>query len=162
MLKLRIKKLHPDAIIPTRSNPTDSGLDLYSIEDAQIHQGQYKMISTGIAIQLPKPLETNVFPTELGTDFRQTIIWEAQVRPRSGLAAKHGITIVNSPGTVDNDYRGEIKIILRNEGNEIFYIKKGDRIAQMVICPVITPTIIEVDELDNTDRGDKGFGSSGK
>jgi dUTP pyrophosphatase len=161
-MKLKIKKLHKDAIIPTRSNPTDSGLDLYSIEDIQIQQGQYKMVATGIAIQLPKPLETNVYPYELGVNFRQLITWEAQIRPKSGLAAKHGITIVNSPGTVDNDYRGEIKIILRNEGSDIFYIKKGERIAQMVICPIVTPEIIEVDELDDTKRGSGGFGSTGK
>ena len=161
-MKLRIKKLHEDAIIPKRANDTDSGLDLYSIEDKRLHQGQQKIISTGIAIQLPKQLETNVYPTELGTAFRQMITWEAQVRPRSGLAAKHGITIVNTPGTVDNSYRGEIKVILRNEGSEVFHVKKGDRIAQMVICPVVTPEIIEVEELDDTDRGVGGFGSTGK
>ena len=161
-MKLRIKKLHKDAIIPKRSNPTDSGLDLCAIEDVRIHQGQHKIVSTGIAIQLPKQVETNIFPTELGTAFRQMITWEAQIRPRSGLAAKNGITIVNTPGTVDNDYRGEIKVILRNEGMDVFYIKKGDRIAQMVICPVVTPEIIEVDELDDTKRADSGFGSTGK
>jgi len=161
-MKLKIKKLHKDAIIPTRSNPTDSGLDLYSIEDVQIHQGQYKTVLTGIAIQLPKPIQMGVYPIELGVDFRQTVVLEAQIRPRSGLAAKNGITIINSPGTVDNDYRGEIKVILRNEGNEIFYIKKGDRIAQMVICPVFIPEITEVKELDDTSRGDNGFGSTGK
>ena len=161
-MKLKIKKLHKDAIIPTRSNPTDSGLDLYSIEDVQIHQGQYKTVLTGIAIQLPKPIQMGVYPIELGVDFRQTVVLEAQIRPRSGLAAKHGISIVNTPGTVDNDYRGEIKVILRNEGNEIFYIKKGDRIAQMVICPVFIPEITEVKELDDTSRGDNGFGSTGK
>ncbi|HUU89137.1 MAG TPA: dUTP diphosphatase [Candidatus Glassbacteria bacterium] len=161
-MKLRIKKLYEDAIIPTRSNSTDSGLDLYSIEDVRIHQGQHKMVSTGIAIQLPKPVQIGVYPVEVGVDFRQTIVFEAQIRPRSGLAAKNGITIVNTPGTVDNDYRGEIKVILRNEGMDVFYIKKGDRIAQMVICPVVTPEIIEVDELDDTKRADSGFGSTGK
>jgi len=161
-MKLKIKKLHKDAIILTRSNPTDSGLDLYSIGDVQIHQGQYKTVLTGIAIQLPKPIQMGVYPIELGVDFRQTVVLEAQIRPRSGLAAKNGITIINSPGTVDNDYRGEIKVILRNEGNEIFYIKKGDRIAQMVICPVFIPEITEVKELDDTSRGDNGFGSTGK
>lgn len=160
-MKLKIKKLHEDAIIPTRSNPTDSGLDLYSIENLVILQAQYKMVSTGIAIQLPKPVEMGVYPTELGVDFRQKVVWEAQIRPRSGLAAKNGITIVNSPGTCDNSYIGEIKVILRNEGMEVFRVKKGDRIAQMVICPVITPKVIEVEELDDTERGEGGFGSTG-
>ena len=161
-MKLRIKKLHKDAIIPKRSNPTDSGLDLCAIEDGVIHANCQQMVHTGIAIQLPKQLETNVYPTELGTNFRQMITWEAQIRPRSGLAAKHGITIVNTPGTIDNHYRGEICIILRNESNEMFHYEQGDRIAQMVICPVVTPEIIEVKELDNTVRGDSGFGSTGK
>ena len=160
-MKLKIKKLHEDAIIPTRSNPTDSGLDLYSIESTIIHQGQYKTISTGIAIQLPKPVEIGVYPTELGVDYRQTVIFEAQIRPRSGLAAKNGITIVNSPGTIDSGFIGEIKVILRNEGSDIFHIKKGDRIAQMVICPVFIPEVVEVSKLDNTKRGDGGFGSTG-
>jgi dUTP pyrophosphatase len=161
-VKLKIKKLHEDAIIPDRSNPTDSGLDLYSIEDQIIYQGQQKMISTGIAIQLPKPVEMGVYPFELGVNFRQLVVWEAQIRPRSGLAKKKGITIVNSPGTVDNDYRGEIKVILRNGGSEFYHVKKGDRIAQMVICPIVTPQVIEVDELDDTERGENGFGSTGK
>lgn len=148
--------MHPDAIIPTRSNPTDSGLDLYSVEDVIIQQAQYKMVSCGIAIELPPPV----------THFQEhpvwNWVWEAQVRPRSGLAAKHGITIVNSPGTVDNDYRGEIKVIIRNEGSEPFKIKKGDRIAQMVIAPVVIPEIEEVTELSNTERGKGGFGSTGR
>ena len=160
-MKLKIKKLHEDAIIPTRSNPTDSGMDLYAIEDGIILPNRQEMVRTGIAIQLPKPLQTNVYPEELGVDFRQTLIWEAQIRPRSGLSAKHGITIVNSPGTVDNDYRGEIKVILRNTSTFDFSYKKGDRIAQMVICPVVAPQILEVDELDDTDRGVGGFGSTG-
>jgi len=160
-MKLKIKKLHEDAIIPTRSNPTDSGMDLYALEDGIVYPNDQSMVRTGIAIQLPKPLETNVYPYELGVDFRQKITWEAQIRPRSGLAAKRSITIVNTPGTVDNDYRGEIKVILRNESTIDFKFKKGDRIAQMVICPVVTPTIVEVDELDDTDRGAGGFGSTG-
>lgn len=161
-MKLKIKKLHPDAIIPTRSNPTDSGLDLYSIEDEFIYHGQQKMISTGISIQLPDPAEMGMYSTELNAGFRQLVVWEAQIRPRSGLAAKHCITIVNSPGTVDNDYRGEIKVILRNEGAEFFHVKKGDRIAQMVITPVVIPEVEEVEELDDTERGEGGFGSTGR
>ena len=161
-MKLKIKKLHKDAIIPTRSNSTDSGLDLYSIEDVMIQQGQHKMISTGIAIQLPKPKPIPFVGSKGEPNTFQTFIWEAQIRPRSGLAVKYGVTIVNSPGTVDSDYRGEICVILRNEGKEIFHVKSGDRIAQMVICPITVPKVVEVKELDDTERGENGFGSTGK
>lgn len=160
-MKLKIKKLHKDAIIPKKSNPTDSGLDLCALEDGIIYPNRQEFVRTGIAIQLPKPVEMGIYPTELGVKFRQTIIWEAQIRPRSGLAKKKLITITNSPGTIDNHYRGEICILLFNLGEENFYYKKGDRIAQIVICPVVTPEVIEVDELDDTDRGDGGFGSTG-
>lgn len=155
-MKLKIKKLHPDAIIPTRSNPTDSGLDLYSVEKYLLQPEEIKIISAGIAIELPKP------SFYVGDFSPITIIWEAQIRPRSGLAAKYGLTIINSPGTVDNDYRGEIKVILRNEGTLPILIKKGERIAQMVITPVVIPEVEEVAELSDTERGEGGFGSTGR
>ena len=160
-MKLKIKRLHPDAIIPKRVNSTDSGLDIYSIENTTIPVGGMIPIHTGIAIQLPKPVEITIFPTEIGVDFKQTLIWECQVRPRSGLAFKHGITVLNSPGTGDNSYRGEIIVMLQNHGKESFQVEKGMRVAQLVITSIITPKIIEVDELDDTERGVAGFGSSG-
>ena len=160
-MKLRVKRLHEDAKLPERAHDTDSGMDIYSIEDIEIPVGQMKPIHTGIAIQLPKPLETNVFPTELGTDFRQTLIWECQVRPKSGLAMKHGLTVLNTPGTVDNSYRGEIIVMLKNHGEKSYSVKKGQKVAQIVIAPVVAPKMIEVDELDDTKRGDGGFGSTG-
>ena len=155
---LQIKKLHPDAKIPTRTNPTDSGLDLYSVEETTIIDGEQKMISIGIAIELPEStlVDSNNMIASLG------LVWEAQVRPRSGLAAKHGITIVNSPGTIDNDYRGEVKVILRNGGKKPFEVKKGDRIAQLVVAPVVIPNVVEIDELSDTSRGASGFGASGR
>lgn len=160
-MKLKIKKLHPDAIIPTRSNSTDSGLDLYSIEKCVLLPNERKLIGCGIAIELPDPTFMKSIKNTNGLDSLVMFIWEAQIRPRSGLAAKHGITIVNSPGTIDSSYRGEIKVILLNNGDNPFVINKGDRIAQMIVCPIIVPDVEEVDELSNTDRGEGGFGSTG-
>jgi len=160
-MKLKIKRLHPDAIIPSRANSTDSGLDVYSLENATIKQGDMKAIHTGIAIQLPKPVGFTVFPIEVGVNFKQLLIWECQVRPKSGLAFKHGLTVLNTPGTVDNSYRGEVIVLLQNHGKESFHVEKGMKVAQLVITPVINPKIIEVEELDDTTRGEKGFGSSG-
>jgi len=146
-MQVKIKKIHNDAILPTRNNSADSGMDVFSIDDVTIPTGKMIPIHTGIAIQLPDP--------------DQFFTYECQVRPRSGLAAKHQITIQNSPGTVDFLYRGEIIVLLRNEGEIAFHVERGMRIAQLVIAPVIIPELIEVAELDDTDRGDKGFGSSG-
>lgn len=160
--EIKVKKLHKDAIIPTRSNPTDSGLDLYSVEEVILEPGKHQMVSTGIAIELPKSIETrSLDPVISGEVFTPIITFEAQIRPRSGLAAKHGITVLNTPGTCDNSYRGTIKVILLNTSKEVFIVEKGMRIAQMVICPVILPKLVEVDELSDTSRGDGGFGSTG-
>lgn len=144
-MQLKIKKLHPDAIIPTRNNPTDSGLDLYSLEDVTVKSGQTVLIKTGIAFGIPEG-------------------HEIQVRPRSGISLKTKFRIANSPGTVDKSYLGDISVIGFHAGfkdDADIIIKRGDRIAQAVLCPVSIPELIEVDSLDNTDRGDKGFGSSG-
>jgi dUTP pyrophosphatase len=105
--------------------------------------GQYALVPTGLAIALPPG-------------------YEAQVRPRSGLAAKHGVTVLNAPGTIDADYRGEIKVILINHGQAAFVIKRGERIAQMVIAPVVQAALVPVAELSATDRGAGGFGSTGR
>ena len=144
-VKVLIKKLYPDVKQPEYKTSGSSGLDLqaYIDEDIVIKPNQTKLVPTGISVAIPE-------------DF------EIQIRPRSGLALKNNITVLNTPGTVDADYRGEIKIILINLGQSNFVIKKGDRIAQMVVCPVIKVDFESTDELPETLRGDGGFGSTGK
>ncbi len=142
MLKIKVLKLSPSAIIPEYKHSGDSGLDLYSIEKQTLLPGETKLIHTGIAIELPNG-------------------FEAQIRPRSGLALKHSITVLNTPGTVDASYRGEIGVILINHGTNSFIVSKEMRIAQMVITPVIQAEIETVAELNMTSRGDGGFGSTG-
>ncbi|MGI6539007.1 MAG: dUTP diphosphatase [Caldicoprobacterales bacterium] len=141
-MKLKVMRIHPNAILPEYAHPGDAGLDLFSIEEAVLSPGDSKLIRTGIKIELPK-----------GT--------EAQIRPRSGLALKHQITILNTPGTVDEGYRGEIGVIIINHGKADFQVKKGMKIAQMVIKPVLHVEIEEVSRLTNSQRGEGGFGSSG-
>ena len=142
MLKIKIKKIKENAIVPKYAHHGDAGVDLYSTEDYIIKPGERVLVSTGIAIAIPKG-------------------HEAQVRPKSGLALKHGISIVNTPGTVDCEYRGEIGVIAINLGNEDFKIEKGNKIAQMVFNKIEKADFEEVKELDDTTRGDGGFGSTG-
>ena len=139
---LKIKRLSPDAVIPAYAHSDDSGMDLASVENTVIAPGARALIPTGIAIELPP-----------GT--------EAQIRPRSGLAARHAIGVLNSPATIDEGYRGELKLIIMNFGDCDFEVKKGMRIAQMVICPVLRPKIIECDAFTETARSGSGFGSTG-
>jgi dUTP pyrophosphatase len=144
-MKVKIHRL-PHALdlpLPAYATLGSAGLDLRSTDSLTLKPGARALISTGIAIALP-------------------IGYEAQVRPRSGLAVKHGVTVLNSPGTIDSDYRGEIKVPLINHGQEDFLITRGDRIAQMVIAAVVTAELIEIETLDDTSRGTGGFGSSGK
>jgi dUTP pyrophosphatase len=141
-VKLKIKKLKNEAQIPSYQTKEAAGFDLHSIEDAVLKPGERKLIGTGLAFEI-----------EYG--------YEVQIRPRSGLAYKHGITVLNTPGTIDSDYRGEIKVLLINHSNDAFEIKKGDRIAQAVVAPVIQAEIVEVEELSETKRGEGGFGSTG-
>jgi dUTP pyrophosphatase len=140
---LKVKKLNKDAVIPAYQSEEAAGFDLHSIEDVILKPGERKLIGTGLAFEIEKG-------------------YEIQIRPRSGLAFKHGITVLNSPGTVDSDYRGEIKVLLINLGNESFEIKKGERIAQAVVAPVVQAKFEEVEILSNTKRGSGGFGSTGK
>ena len=128
---------------PKKAHPDDAGYDLYSRIDAVLEPLSGMAIPVGFAIELPTG-------------------YEAQIRPRSGLAAKHHITVTNSPGTVDANYRGEIKAILYNLDREPFIIQRGDRIAQMVICKLPEIELVEATELSETDRNTNGFGSSGK
>lgn len=141
-MKLRIKKINEKAVIPCYAHPGDAGMDLFAVERVVISPGESALIPTGLIIQLPE-----------GT--------EAQVRPRSGLALKHLVTVLNSPGTIDHGYRGEVKVILINHGKESFVVEEGMKIAQMVIQPVLTVDIEQVDELSETSRGAGGFGSTG-
>ena len=133
-----------DLALPAPATDMSAGVDLVAAvtDPVVLEPGRRALIPTGIAIQLPGG-------------------FEAQVRPRSGLAVKHGVTILNSPGTIDTDYRGEIGVILINHGEEPFTVTRGMRIAQMVVQPVIGAQWSEVDALDETDRGDGGFGSTG-
>ncbi|RNA70285.1 dUTP diphosphatase [Alteribacter keqinensis] len=140
---LHVKRIHEDAILPERAHEGDAGLDLYAIERKELKPGESALIGTGIQIALPE-----------GT--------EAQVRPRSGLALKHSVTVLNSPGTIDEGYRGEVKIILINHGKEPFIVEKEMRIAQMVIAPILFVNVSETNDLSETIRAEKGFGSSGK
>ncbi len=143
-LTLRIKKVKENAIIPKYMTDMAAGMDLYSAidEDIMLHPQSRTMVSTGIAIALPAG-------------------YEAQIRPRSGLAHKNGITVVNTPGTIDADYRGEVKILLINHGDKPFVITDGMRIAQMIIGKVSRAKIVVSEELDKTDRGAGGFGHTG-
>jgi dUTP pyrophosphatase len=144
-VKVEILRLAHAADLPLPSYATvgAAGLDLRAAESFTIKPGARALVPTGLSIALPEN-------------------FEAQVRPRSGLAVKHGVTVLNSPGTIDSDYRGEIKVPLINHGTEDFVIARGDRIAQIVIARVEQVTLIEVKSLDDTGRGAGGFGSSGR
>jgi dUTP pyrophosphatase len=142
MYTLKIKKMNEDAIIPNFAHKGDAGMDLYSIEEVIIPPTESKLIKTGVSIALPKNTE-------------------AQIRPRSGLALKYSVTVLNTPGTIDEGYRGEIGIILINHGKEEFIVTKNMKIAQMVVKPIYDINILEVNELNDTDRGEGGFGSTG-
>lgn len=142
-MTLKFKKINPDAIIPAYAHPSDAGMDIRSVEDLTIPAGKRALVHTGLVMALPPR-------------------YEAQVRPRSGLALKHGITVLNTPGTIDAGYRGEVGVILANFGDDDFKVSKGDKIAQVVIAPVTQPDeIVEIEEIDETDRGAGGFGSTG-
>jgi dUTP pyrophosphatase len=141
--ELRVRRLHPDARLPVRAHDDDAGYDLHALQDARIDPGARARIPTGIAIELPAG-------------------HAGLVLPRSGLAARHGIAIVNAPGLIDAGYRGELQVLLLNTDRDAaFEIAAGDRIAQLVIVAVSAPQVVEVDALAATLRGEGGFGSSG-
>lgn len=154
-MQLRIKKPRPDAILPSRKKPGDSGLDLHAMIDddyAWILPGERLRIMTGIAIELPLPVSA------FGIQGEHLVGYEAQVRPRSGLASEG---IICAFGTIDSGYRGEIGVTLFNYSFDRFRVRHGDRVAQLVICPVALPEVVEVEELSETERGKDGFGSTG-
>ena len=142
MKSIKIKLLNEDAKIPLKATEYSSGHDLFSCEECILEKKSYKLISTGIIIELEKGME-------------------AQVRPRSGLAVKHGVTVLNTPGTIDADYRGEIKVILINHSDEDFQITKGMRIAQIVFASVLDVNFSQAEDLNKTNRDFGGFGSTG-
>ena len=144
MTKILIKRLSKEVSLPKYETSGSSGMDLAAYIDSNINinPGQTAIIPTGLALSIPKG-------------------FEVQIRPRSGLAAKKKISVLNTPGTIDSDYRGEIKVILINQGQETFKVEKGLRIAQMVVCPVVQAQIKEVEDLSETERGKGGFGSTG-
>ncbi|MDY0212415.1 MAG: dUTP diphosphatase [Desulfuromonadaceae bacterium] len=141
---VELKCLHPDAVVPEYKTAQAAGMDLCACLEQVLllEPGQRALVSTGISLALPQG-------------------FEAQIRPRSGLALKHGISLVNSPGTIDADYRGEIKIILINHGDACVEIQSGDRVAQMVVAPVTRVDWLRVSELGITDRNENGFGHTG-
>lgn len=141
-VQVRVKRLNPDAKIPKAAKKGDVAFDLYSVIDYEIKPGERYAIPTGIALEIP-------------------IGYEGQVRPRSGLALRAGLTVLNTPGTIDSGYRGEVKTIIINLGDTPFQITKGMRISQLAIRPVPDVEFVEVDELSDTDRGEGGFGSTG-
>lgn len=140
-VEIKFNKLHPDAQIPSYAHVGDAGADVYSVVEVTLQPSDRAAIPTGLAVDIP-----------LG--------YEIQVRPKSGLALKHGITVLNSPGTVDAGYRGEIQVIVINLGKEVYTFAKGQKIAQLVLKSVIQAQFIE-GELGTSDRGDGGFGSTG-
>ena len=139
-----VKRLPHGEDLPLPAYATDgaAGMDVVSAEDVDLAPGARHAVATGLAVAIPAG-------------------YEIQVRPRSGLALKHGVTVPNTPGTIDSDYRGEVKVIMINHGNESFVIRRGDRIAQLVLAPVTRGTWVEADTLDHTARGEGGFGSTG-
>lgn len=141
-MQLKVKRLTERATLPCYAHPGDAGLDLFSSEARDLPPGESALVKTGIAVELPP-----------GT--------EAQVRPRSGLALKHAITVLNTPGTIDEGYRGEVGVILINHGRETFRVEPGMKIAQMVVQPAIAVSVEEVTALSDTRRGGGGFGSTG-
>tara|TARA_B100001248_G_C27179074_1_gene361504 strand:+ start:138 stop:578 length:441 start_codon:yes stop_codon:yes gene_type:complete len=145
MTEIFIKRLSKNIPLPKYETTGSSGMDLSANieETVSIDPGKISLIPTGISVSIPKN-------------------FEIQIRPRSGLAAKNQISVLNTPGTIDSDYRGEIKVILINLSEKVFLVEKGDRIAQMILCPVVKAKLTEVDSLDDTSRGSDGFGSTGQ
>lgn len=140
---IKIKKLHPKAVVPEYKTLGSVGADLVSVQNLDIAPGKVGLVDLGFSVS---------FPTG----------YEIQIRPRSGLAVKHAVTVINTPGTVDSDYRGTMKVILINHGDKVFKVSKGDRVAQMVFTKVCHADFKEFEILDETERGEGGFGSTGK
>lgn len=140
--RLAIRRLHPDAVVPAYAHAGDAGLDLVAVESVKMAPGERHAVATGWAVAVPNG-------------------WVGLVHPRSGLALRQGLTVANAPGTIDAGYRGELKVILVNLGAEAVTVEAGDRVAQLLLQEVGQAVVEEVDELDDTTRGEGGFGSTG-
>ena len=141
-MTVKFRKTDPEAVLPSYAHPGDAGMDVHAVEALEIAPGGRRLVRTGLVMMLPPG-------------------YEAQVRPRSGLALKHGVTVLNTPGTIDEGYRGEVGVILANFGTEPYKVEKGAKIAQIVIAPCTRAEIAETAEVDETERGAGGFGSTG-
>jgi dUTP pyrophosphatase len=142
MIDVAVRRLRADAVLPSQAYDGDAGLDLTACEEARLEPGERAVVSTGIAVEIPEG-------------------YAGFVQPRSGLAVRHGLGVVNSPGLIDSGYRGEIRVVLLNtDPSEPFTVEPGMRIAQLVIAPVASVRLVEVEELQTTERGSRGFGSS--
>ncbi len=141
--ELPVQRLHPDAVLPTYAHPGDAGLDLSSVAAVTLAPGERAAVPTGLAMAIPDG-------------------WVGLVHPRSGLAARHGITVTNAPGTIDAGYRGEVLVLLVNLGTEEVTLAAGERVAQLVLQRVGTAAVVEVEALDDSSRGAGGFGSTGR
>ena len=141
-MTVKFRKSNPEATLPSYAHPGDAGMDVRSVEELVIQPGGRALVHTGLVMMLPPG-------------------YEAQVRPRSGLALKNGVTVLNTPGTIDEGYRGEVGVILANFGSEPFRVEKGAKIAQIVVAPCTRAEIVETDDVDDTVRGAGGFGSTG-
>ena len=140
---LPVQRLHPDAVLPSYAHAGDAGLDLSSVEEVVLEPGARAAVPTGLAMAIPDG-------------------WVGLVHPRSGLAARHGVTVTNGPGTIDAGYRGEVKVLLVNLGAEAVTLAAGEHVAQLVLQRVGHAEVVEVDDLDDTARGSGGFGSTGR
>ena len=141
-MTVKVLRTDPEAQMPAYAHPGDAGMDVRSVEEVTLAPGARALVRTGLVLELPPDAE-------------------AQVRPRSGLALKYGVTVLNTPGTIDAGYRGEVGVILINLGTEPFVVEKGMKIAQLVVAPVAQAEIVEVSAVEATDRGAGGFGSTG-
>lgn len=142
MIEIAVRRLRDDAVLPVQAYPGDAGVDLVACEGVRLAPGRRAVVATGIAVEIPEG-------------------YAGFVQPRSGLAARHGIGVVNSPGLIDSGYRGEIRVVLLNtDPDDAFVVEPGMRIAQLVIAPVASVRLVEVDELATSERGGRGFGSS--
>jgi dUTP pyrophosphatase len=141
VIEVAVRRLRPDAHIPDQAYDGDAGFDLSACDHVVLRPGERAVVATGLAVEIPDG-------------------YAGFVQPRSGLAARYGIGIVNSPGLIDSGYRGEIQVVLLNTGAEIFSVEPGMRVAQLVVLPVATVRLVEVDELAASERGTRGFGSS--
>lgn len=142
VVRLEVRRLRPDAVLPAYAHPGDAGLDLAAVDPVRLWPGERVAVPTGLAVAVPDG-------------------WVGLVHPRSGLARRHGLTVANAPGTIDAGYRGEVQVLLVNLGIEVVDIAAGDRVAQLLLQRVGWAEVVEVQELSDTVRGDGGFGSTG-